>query len=231
MTTPTPRTDTAWCDAETEVAHIRLTSFFYVAGTPIKDDQQRISMIGKVKPQDYARVRGNLEELGWRSEGGFLRHKRIEQTLSEQAEHNEKIKANSMLGVQKRRELGQLPPQKEQAVEPLVEPLDKPLENTLTLTLTDTLKHTYTDPTKLIRYRRSPTKPIKLLAQQSALAELFESALDSEWRNDSGKWINRIKIAPAKCERVIAEVKNASKEKRIKTTTARYAEQIWKEFK
>jgi hypothetical protein len=77
------------------------------------------------------------------------------------------------------------------------------------------------------------TKPSKLSAWQRELADRIETALrthGNQWTNDAGKWINRIKSAPGKCERVIAEVESAMKERRIKTTSAPYAEQIWKEF-
>jgi uncharacterized protein YdaU (DUF1376 family) len=90
-------TDTAWCDAATEVAHNRLIDTYYALGKPIKDDQSRIQLIGKIKDTDYARVRGNLAELGWRFEGGELRHKRIEETMAEtearRLEQSERTKA------------------------------------------------------------------------------------------------------------------------------------------
>ena len=74
------------------------------------------------------------------------------------------------------------------------------------------------------------TKASKLSTRQKELADRIEAALGVEWTNDAGKWIGRIKTAPGKCERVIAEIESAAKEKRIRTTPARYAEQIWKEF-
>ena len=74
------------------------------------------------------------------------------------------------------------------------------------------------------------TKASKLSARQKELADRIEAALGNQWTNDAGKWIGRIKSAPGKCERVIAEVESAAKERRIKTTPAQYAEQIWKEF-
>lgn len=66
---------------------------------------------------------------------------------------------------------------------------------------------------------------------QRHIAESFERNLSGQWLNDAGKWILRIRGATAKCERVAAEVEGAIREKRIKTTPAQYAEQIWKEFK
>lgn len=59
----------------------------------------------------------------------------------------------------------------------------------------------------------------------------MELLLDVQWVNDAGKWISRIKKGGTIIEKVIDEVENAVKEKRIKTTPAQYAEQIWKEFK
>lgn len=74
------------------------------------------------------------------------------------------------------------------------------------------------------------TKANKLSTPQKELADRIEAALGVEWINDAGKWVKRIKSAPGKSERVIAEVESAAKEHRIKTTAARYAEKIWKEF-
>jgi len=74
-------TDTLWCDAATEVAHNRLTDTYYALGRPINDCDDEVCNIGKIKPADYMRVRGNLERLGWRFEGGVLHHRRIEETL------------------------------------------------------------------------------------------------------------------------------------------------------
>lgn len=80
-------TDTQWCDAATEVAHVRLIDTYYALGRPIKDEQSRIQNIGKIRDVDYTRVRGNLFELGWHVEAGEWRHKRIEDTMSEMEEN------------------------------------------------------------------------------------------------------------------------------------------------
>lgn len=71
---------------------------------------------------------------------------------------------------------------------------------------------------------------LKLAGFQKELADCFESFLGDQWVNDAGKWVNRIRSNAGKCERVIAEVRSAVVESRIKTTRAQYAEQIWKEF-
>jgi hypothetical protein len=74
------------------------------------------------------------------------------------------------------------------------------------------------------------TKASKLTVRQKELADRMEAALGDQWGNDAGKWIGRIKSAPGKCERVIAEVESARREKRIKTTPAPFAEDTWKRF-
>ncbi len=77
------------------------------------------------------------------------------------------------------------------------------------------------------RLRRALTEP------QRELATRFEIVLGHQWTNDAGKWVNRIKhrATVEKTERVLAEVESATKENRIRTTPAQYAEQIWREFK
>jgi hypothetical protein len=77
----------------------------------------------------------------------------------------------------------------------------------------------------------STNGPKKLSKFEKEIADRMESVLKNEWVNDAGKWVNRIKERALTCERVVAEVESAVKESRIKTTPARYAEQIWKEFK
>lgn len=75
------------------------------------------------------------------------------------------------------------------------------------------------------------TKASKLSRRQKEIADQIEAALGVEWQNDAGKWIERVKSNPSKCERVIAEVGSAARERRIKTTPARYAEDTWKRFR
>ncbi len=76
--------DTDWCDVETEVAHNRMFETYIVLDRPIKDEPERIQRIGKIKPQDYQRVRGNLlNDLGWFIADGVWRHKGTEETMAE----------------------------------------------------------------------------------------------------------------------------------------------------
>ncbi len=87
--------------------------------------------------------------------------------------------------------------------------------------------------------------PSKLSKRERDLANDAELILKGQWRNDCGKWINRIKEIEvyedgrpdkarpgwfSKTQRVFAEVKSAITENRIETTPAQFAEQCWKEF-
>jgi hypothetical protein len=74
------------------------------------------------------------------------------------------------------------------------------------------------------------TKARKLSPMQKGLADRMEAVLETQWVNDAGKWINRIKEELGKSEHVIAEVENAVREGRIETTPAQYAEYIWEKF-
>jgi hypothetical protein len=70
-----------------------------------------------------------------------------------------------------------------------------------------------------------------LTARQVEVAQFAESVLNGEWVNDAGKWIGRIKADVEKVWRVMADVKSAKTEGRVKTTPARMAEFNWNVFK
>lgn len=70
----------------------------------------------------------------------------------------------------------------------------------------------------------------KFTLEQLDLTERFHAALNGQWENDRQKWMGRIAREEGRVDRVLREVESAIKESRIKTTPARYAEQIWKEF-
>lgn len=71
----------------------------------------------------------------------------------------------------------------------------------------------------------------KLTARQIEVAQFAEQTLNGEWVNDAGKWIGRIKTDAEKVFRVMADVKCAKVEGRVKTTPARMAEFNWGVFK
>jgi hypothetical protein len=75
-----------------------------------------------------------------------------------------------------------------------------------------------------------PTKNSKLSKRQKELTERLEAMLGDQWVNDAGKWVNRTKQQADDVERVVAEVELAWRERRIRTTPAQYAENIWAEF-
>jgi hypothetical protein len=70
-----------------------------------------------------------------------------------------------------------------------------------------------------------------LTARQIEVAAFGEAVLNGEWVNDAGKWIGRIKTDAEKVFRVMADVKAAKVEGRVKTTPARMAEFNWSVFK
>lgn len=105
----------------------------------------------------------------------------------------------------------------------------KPLRNVRQRSKKATLP-TSKEGTQEIAKNTFSTKAAKLSPEQKNLADRIEAVLGDQWANDAGKWVERIKAAPSKAERVIAEVESASREGRINTTPAQYGEQIWKEF-
>ena len=71
----------------------------------------------------------------------------------------------------------------------------------------------------------------KLTPEQTEVANRLQLMLGEQWNDANGrKWLKRCKDERHKAERVVAEVEQASREVRINTTPAQYAEQIWKEF-
>lgn len=70
-----------------------------------------------------------------------------------------------------------------------------------------------------------------LTPRQAEVAAFGEEVLNGEWVNDAGKWIGRIKLDAEKVFRVMADVKSAKVEGRVKTTPARMAEFNWGVFK
>jgi uncharacterized protein YdaU (DUF1376 family) len=225
-------TDTQWCDAATEVAHIRLLDTYYALGKPIKDFREELQNIGKIKDADYARVRGNLERLGWRFENGELRHKRVEETMAEMEENRLAQIRRTAAATEARRNAtknvtddvtsnvtgsvtsSQPQPQPQPYLKPQQQPFDKA-----------------SAPVAPRVHPSKPTKSTKLSERQKEIADSLEQSLGDEWINDAGKWIGRIKCETSKAERVAAEVANAVKEQRIATTPAAYAEDTWKRFK
>lgn len=70
-----------------------------------------------------------------------------------------------------------------------------------------------------------------LTVRQAEVAAMAESVLNGQWINDAGKWIGRIKANPEKVWRVMADVRCAATERRIKTSPAQMAEFNWGVFK
>lgn len=213
-------TDTQWCDAATEVAHVRLIDTYYALGRPIKDEQSRIQNIGKIQAADYCRVKGNLFELGWRVEDGFWRHKRIEDTMAE-------MKSTRTAQIQRTKAATEARQRQrdEERYGKRDEERNKVPTTTTTTTIVTADIHKANSAGATPKLTRGGEDSIRLISLCKVL--LGEEEMQ-RWHK---RWVDRMDANPKKLERVLAEVKSAITESRIKTTPARYAEQIWKEFK
>jgi uncharacterized protein YdaU (DUF1376 family) len=86
-----------------------------------------------------------------------------------------------------------------------------------------------------LEHKTNGLRPIafngKLTPEQTEVANRLQLMIGEQWNDANGrKWLKRCKDERHKAERVVAEVEQASRETRINTTPAQYAEQIWKEF-
>ena len=66
--------------------------------------------------------------------------------------------------------------------------------------------------------------------RQTELTARLHKCLNGQWENDRQKWMSRISTFTDKAERITAEVENAIRENRIKTTPAQFAEDAWEKF-
>jgi uncharacterized protein YdaU (DUF1376 family) len=81
-------------------------------------------------------------------------------------------------------------------------------------------------------FARGPARSAAgLTSRQLEVAQFAESVLNGQWVNDAGKWVERIKGDADKVWRVMADVKSAVVERRVKTSPAQMAEHNWKVFK
>ena len=219
--------DTLGMSKDGKIAHRQLFDMTIINDGPPLDSDDVLCELTSCSKQDWARVKGELRSKGWKTSGQFFVHAGIIETLNE-SKSEFVLGANRTAAANKKPRLELTEPDSVtgcvtyRVTQDVTGDVNPPPRSTpLPLPLPLPNKTT----TKL------PTKPKKLDAGKVEIAAMFEAALNSEWVNDAGKWINRIKTNPAKSERVIAEVESAIKESRIKTTPARFAEQTWKEFK
>lgn len=205
---------------------------------------------GSLTDRDFKQLSNGIEDSSFqfvknkfeRNSDGSYCNIRLESVRNKQQEFRDKQSNAGKLGMEKRWKHNgvitnsiteALPNDNDPITNTITEALPK--HNSLSSSLTSSSSLTpfitpspYT-PTKLVA--ATPTKAgKKLLGSELMIAKRFESALNGQWINDSGKWVRRIKQNTDKTDRVIAEVELAIREKRIATTPAQYAEQIWKEF-
>ncbi|MDE2102238.1 MAG: DUF1376 domain-containing protein [Patescibacteria group bacterium] len=83
-------------------------------------------------------------------------------------------------------------------------------------------------PSPFHKDHKASNKPFSEI--QTELTARFHRCLNGQWENDRQKWMGRISRDPQKSERVVAELENAIKESRVKTTPAQFAEDTWMRF-
>ena len=234
-----------WADFLADTLHLGredIGSYMLLIGAywrrrgPLPDDNESLKQICRCKDTEWMRTKGMMAtffEVG----GGIWRHKRIDSELNRAVKIATSKSESGKLGASRRWQsdgnaIGKA----------MAKPLATPLANGMPRQWqTDAPSQSQSpSPSKALSplSRTVPleprtdkaTKATKLSKAEKQTAEEFEAALASQWVNDAGKWINRIRHDLAKSNRVCDEVLNAMAERRIKTTPAAYAEQIWKEF-
>ena|ERR1035437_1709939 len=212
-----------------KVAHFQLFCMTIINDGPRLDDDDVLRELTTCPKTDWARVKGELRQKGYKSVGGYFLHAGTIKTLNESkveyvASYNRTTKVNNTKPL-----ILSEPDNVTGCVTYSVTP-DVTLNVTLNVTPTVTPTHLHLQ--EHLQSNKKTTKlPASFTDEQKHLTADFQEALGLEWENDRQKWMGRIKNFTPKTARVLFEVQNAIREKRIKKTPACYAEQIWKEFK
>ena len=197
---------------EEEGAYIRLVAYCWQHGTIPRDPKEAARLIGKGASTTLAA--NVLKMFSPARERGRLIHDRHEEIRERQEAWRQKSAEGGRKSAEMRSKGGSTvvqPPLQPKGNIPLPFPLPFPF------------------PVQEVSDKASD-KAKKLSKNERELACRMEAALNSQWVNDAGKWIGRIRSSFSKTERVCAEVESAIKETRISETPAQYAEHIWKEF-
>jgi hypothetical protein len=206
--------DTSDMSIFTERAHRRLSDFTWFNDGPPLNDNDKLRQITHVEAKNWGKTKGELLAKGWIDGPTFFFHRGVIKSLNESKEkfvenYNKTATANK----KPRLEISQ--PHSEHGC--------------VTYNVTSTVTDGHL--TLNIGHKQISNKASKPLTKnEKEIAQRMKDCLNSQWVNDAGKWINRIKADFKKCERVFSEVELAVKESRIKSSPAQYAEQIWKEF-
>jgi hypothetical protein len=230
--------DTLGMSKEGKVAHRQLFDMTIIQDGPPLNDDTTLRELASCDPKDWGRVKGELIGKGWKVKGDYFLHKGTIETLNESkaeyvASYNRTAPAN------KKPKLELTKPDSVTGCVTFIVTSDVTPNVTPNVTTPMTPTHLQLQSQLLPKLTtkggdkalESEKGKKKLTPSQWLLAQDFEKTFGDQWINDAGKWVNRVKANYSKCERVLAEVKSAIKEKRIKKTVAQYAEQIWKEFK
>ena len=197
--------------------YIRAICIQWDAGFVTKDDFIALSS-GMADPL-VNRVMAKFE-LG---QDGRFRNKRLEKVRQEQIAYREKQRHNGIAsGIARAAQQHERPfNDRSTTAQPSGEP--KPNSSSPSPSLSPSSPLSSTSPTKRERGCGG------LEPKKKAVADHMEAALGEQWKNDAGKWINRIKSRYAICFDVVCELERAIREDRIETTPAQYAEKLWRQ--
>jgi len=190
---------------------------YWANGGPLPNDNESLREIARCPSSEWARTKGLLQRF-FAEENGSWRHKRIDQELSD-ANANYRRRVAQTEAARTARHV----------TAPVTDNVTENVSSHVTGVQSQSQSQSQSEPPP-IKSTKLPTKSTKLSKSERELADRLESCLGSEWTNDAGKWIMRIRKQPNKSERVIAELESAVKEWRVATTPARFVEDTWGRF-
>lgn len=203
-------TDTLVTDSVTETAHLRLTLWYYLLGQPITADEEKLMTMGKVKLQDWSRVKGELISLGWQPDTTCWRHKRCDKILAEMELSREKRKR-------------QTAPARQAKKAPVTTPVTTVVTTPVTNSVTAVQSQSQVHIKRLIDERLSvPTTkdiapPVRSSINRSQESELMDRLTavlgQDEMARAGGHWrVNHVRKHPDRVDRGLAEIERMMKE-------------------
>jgi len=197
-------------------SYVLMIGAYWRRGGPLPDDDEALRNICRCQATDWARCKGTLRDL-FQVESGEWRHKRIDREIEEATANKLANQARTAAATAARHRN-------------VTDNVTTIVTSGVTFTPSPSPSPSPSPLSSPIDKASGPTKSTKLSKLQKEMADGLESTLGTEWTNDAGKWIGRVKSNPRKVDRVLAELIIAIREGRINTTPAAYAEDTWKRF-
>ena len=190
-------TDTLGMRPDTELAHRRLCDFIWATGEPPADNIETIQDIGRIKQQDYMRIRGELEMKGWLVENGKFTHKGTVKTMNRCIEKHAKKVAAGQAGAAGRWDATAKRPHEYLDSTALAEPKRPECQSQSQSQSVKTLPPGFDEfwkayPRKVgkIKAQAAWKKISKPIATLPAILSAIESQKKSEqWRKENGQFI------------------------------------------